>query len=68
VLKTEDGYTLEYYRNRNQIVIGLPQTDATPTNTLEMPSKRRVDVYKSELLLLLLLAKDIFKEEDDAAD
>ena len=58
-----DGYSLIYDKYRNQIVIGLPQTYATITNSVEQPQKRRVDVEESEMTILLLMAKKIFRGE-----
>ena len=62
---TSDGYCLTYYKNRNQIVIGLPQTFATATNTYEQVADRRVDVEESELWAVLLMVKMIFGERKD---
>ena len=55
-----NGYSLIYYKNRNQIVIGLPQTSKTLTNTLEPVVDRRVDVEEKELATLLSATQAIF--------
>ena len=55
-----NGYSLVYYKNRNQIVIGLPQTTKTLTNTLEPMVDRRTDVEESDLMCLLQVAQVIF--------
>ena len=60
-----DGYGLTYYKHKNQIVIGLPQTFATATNTYEQVVDRRVDVEESELWAVLLMVKMIFGERKD---
>ena len=60
-----DGYGLNYYKSKNQIVICLPQTCATATNTYEQPVDRRVDVEESELWAVLLMVKMIFGEGKD---
>ena len=60
-----DGYGLNYYKNKNQIVICLPQTYETATNTYEQPVDRRVDVEESELWAVLLMVKMIFGERKD---
>ena len=52
-----DGYGLIYYKSLNQIVISLPQTYATITNSVEQPQKRRVDVEDTEMTILLLMVK-----------
>ena len=57
---TNNGYSLVYYKNRNQIVIGLPQTEKTLTNTLDSIVDRRVDVEDKELAILLTTAQAIF--------
>lgn len=55
-----NGYLLIYYKNRNQIVISLPQTSKTLTNTLEPVVDRRVDVEEKELAILLNVTQYIF--------
>lgn len=60
MIATNDGYSLIYYKNRNQIVISLPQTLKTLTNTLEPVVDRRVDVEEKELAILLNVTQTIF--------
>lgn len=55
-----DGYDLIYYKNKNQIVIGLPQTYETATNTYEQVADRRTDVEETDLWVLLNIARLIF--------
>lgn len=50
-----DGYSLEYYKNRNEIVITLPQTAETATNTVSPIVKRAVDIDSTKLLPVLLM-------------
>ena len=57
---TSDGYSLTYYKNKNQIIIGLPQTYETAVNTYEQVVDRRTDVEEMDLLVLLNIAKLIF--------
>lgn len=57
---TSDGYWLTYYKHKNQIVIGLPQTMQTATNTYEQVVDRRTDVEETDLLVLLNIAQLIF--------
>ena len=59
---TSDGYSLTYYKNKNQIIIGLPQTYETATNTYEQVVDRRTDVGELDLLVLLEIAKLIFRK------
>ena len=60
MMLTLNGYSLVYYKNLNQIVIGLPQTRETLTNTLEPVVDRRVDVEDKELAVLLAATQFIF--------
>ena len=57
---TSDGYALTYYKSRNQIVILLPQTYETATNTYEQVVDRRTDVIETDLAVLLNIVKLIF--------
>ena len=57
---TNNGYSLVYYKNRNQIVIGLPQTEKTLSNTLDSVVDRRIDVEDEELAILLTTTQAIF--------
>ena len=57
---TSNGYILAYYKNLNQIVIRLPQTAKTLTNTLDSIVDRRVDVEDKELAILLTTTQAIF--------
>ena len=57
---TSNGYSLVYYKNLNQIVIRLPQTEKTLTNTLDSVVDRRIDVEDEELAILLTTAQAIF--------
>ena len=58
-----DGYSIEHYRNRNQIVITMPQTMQTITNTTAMVVNRRTDITDNELSALLLCVKAIMEKE-----
>lgn len=64
-----NGYSLIYHKNCNQIVIGLPQTWSSLTNTLDPVADRRIDVTEQELDILLRVTKLIFlnreRKEDD---
>ncbi len=57
---TSNGYNLIYYKKRNQIVISLPQTWKTLTNTLEPVVDRKVDVEDKDLAILLTAVQAIF--------
>lgn len=57
---TNNGYSLVYYKNRNQIVIGLPQTWGSLTNTINLVADRKIDVEEKELAILLAVTQAIF--------
>ena len=55
-----NDYYLDYYPNRNQIVISLPQTSQTLMDTTSPVIDRRTDVKESDLMCLLQVAQVIF--------
>ena len=57
-----DGYTLEYYKNRNQIIIGMPQTMLTPTDTVSMVINRKVDLTFEDQMMILAMVKYVVGE------
>jgi len=65
---TSDGYCLTYYLNKNQIVIRLPQTYETLTNTYDQVVDRRTDVAEIELAVLLDITKLIFHKGERRED
>ena len=52
-----DGYSAEHYKARNQIVITIPQTTYTVSNTTSVYINR--EFTESDLLLLLELVRYI---------
>lgn len=60
-----DGYQLVYYRNDNQIIITLPQTIQT-IGTTQSIVKRKVDLTREELAVLLNMTKYFCEEDGDA--
>lgn len=60
-----DGYTIEMHTKLNFIVITLPQTFETLTNTVAPIAKRRVSLSQSELLNVLLNVKDMLEGNDE---
>ena len=64
-------YGLIYYPKRNQIVITLPQTWETPTNTFSPVIDRRTDVQEIDLMAVLQVVQVIFSKaerKDDETD
>ena len=60
-------YALIYYPKQNQIVITLPQTWETPTNTISPVVDRRTDVKEIDLMAVLQVVQVIFsKGREDA--
>ena len=54
-----DGYTVEYFPKNNQIVITLPQTFKTISNTVQMVVNRKVDITNDDLVPIMSLVKYI---------
>ena len=57
MIVTKDGYSVVYRPKSNQIVIGLPQTMHTVTNTVSMVVNRKTDINDDDLLLLVEAAR-----------
>ena len=65
---TNNGYSLVYYKNLNQIVIGLPQTWGSLTNTINLVADRKIDVEEKELAILLAVTQAIFLNRERRED
>ena len=63
-----NDYYLNYYPNRNQIVISLPQTSQTLMDTIRPVIDRRTDVIESDLMCLLQVAQVIFCKMDEVKE
>ena len=57
------NYSLLYDKPHNKVVISLPQTPETPTNTISPVENRRIDVDEKELGTILMVAMKCFEEE-----
>ena len=55
-----DGYSLMYDKKHNRIVIGIPPTVETTTDTITPIADRRTDVSETDLIILLNIAQLIF--------
>ena len=55
-----DGYSLMYDKKHNQIVIGIPPTIETATDTVTPIADRRTDVSEMDLIVLLSTTQLIF--------
>ena len=58
-----DGYIIAQYPNQNKIVIVLPQTISTISNTLAPIAKRRRTITQDEEAALLVAVKGMFEAE-----
>lgn len=56
---TSDGYSLIYYPNRNQIIINLPQTLISLTNTVTIVKNRKTELSATEQGTILAVVKAI---------
>lgn len=59
MIATNDGYSIWYEKRSNRIIISLPQTMETVTNTMTMPTNRKTNFTDSELCAILSVAKAI---------
>ena len=56
---TNDGYSIWYEKRANRIIISLPQTMETVSNTVAMIVNRKSEFTDSELAAILSVAKAI---------
>lgn len=62
---TNDGYAIEQYPKQNQIVINLPQTNSTITNTNGTIATRKEKLTTEELTLILTLVRLLMGEKGE---
>lgn len=60
-MTTSDGYAINQYPTRNEIVITLPQRWDTLTNTFTPISDRRIALTDAEEAALLVVVKAMFE-------
>lgn len=60
-----DGYYLNYDKDKNRIVILLPQTMETLTNTMDAVTDRKIDITESEQSLILNVVKAVFERRNE---
>lgn len=60
-----DGYFLVYDKDKNRIVILLPQTMSTSTNTLDAVTDRKIDINGSEQSFILNAVKAVFERRNE---
>ena len=54
-----DGYYIEHKKDDNKIIIGLPQTFETVSNTVSLLTDRKSDFTDGELYAILSVVKAI---------
>lgn len=59
-----DGYVLEYIPKYNQIIINLPPTMTTISNTVAMVSNRRTNLTVTEEAAILSIVKAIMETDE----
>ena len=59
-----DGYSLTFEPKRNRIVITMPQTIITTSNTVSMITNRRTNITSEEEIMILLFIKAIMEKEE----
>lgn len=60
-----DGYCLNYDKDKNRIVILLPQTMQTLTNTMDAVTDRKMDINESEQSLILNVVKAVLERRSE---
>lgn len=64
MIVSQDGYAVEHYKNRNQIVITMPQTVETLTNTTSVVRNRKIDFTDTDLAILLELTRYLCERQE----
>lgn len=59
-MMVSDGYSLVYDKKHNRIVINIPPTMETATDTTAPIADRRTDISETNLMVLLSIAQLIF--------
>lgn len=59
-----NGYSIIQYPNQNKIVICMPPTEETATNTIEQIRHRKQRLSNDELTFLLVYAISKFENEE----
>lgn len=59
----EEGYSIVYHKNRNQIIINLPQTWETLSNTVTPISNRNSDLSDAKQAVILSVVKKLMESD-----
>jgi len=60
-----DGYSLIYDKGKNRIVIRLPQTMETLTNTMDAITDRKTDITADEQSCILNVVKAVMERKSE---
>jgi len=60
----QDGYAINYEKERNRITILLPQTSETMTNTVSQVGERKTDLSAWDLQQILVAVKHVCEWEE----
>ena len=63
---TCNGYAIMYEKNRNRIIISLPQTMKTATNTVSEVRVRKTEFTETELAAILFAVKTVAEHPEEA--
>lgn len=64
---TCDGYAIMYEKNMNRIIISLPQTMETATNTVSEVCERKTNFTEAELATILLAVKTVAEQPEEVS-
>ena len=67
MIVTCNEYSITYEKNRNRIVISLPQTMETATNTVSEVRVRKTDFTEAELAAILLAVKTVAEQPEEVS-
>ena len=59
----EEGYSIVYRKNKNQIIINLPQTWETLSNTVTPISNRNSDLSDAKQAVILSVVKKLMESD-----
>ena len=54
-----DGYAITHEKSKNKIIISLPQTMETATNTVSEVRERKTDFTETELAAILFMVRTV---------
>lgn len=64
MITTKNGYAIEQHPSRNEIIITLPQTEETLTNTITPVRKRKKKLNGEELAVIVTMVERMMEVTD----